>query len=104
MFPTTGKRYRTFPPAPPLRPFVECLWVHSVPGPDPREDRRILPDGRIDLVWIRELGTVVAGPQSRHTSRPAPAPLRAVGARFRPGAAPELLRAPASQLLDEHIP
>ena len=104
MFPTTGKRYLTFPPAPPLRPFVECLWVHSVPGPDPREDRRILPDGRIDLVWIPELGTVVAGPQSRHTSRPAPAPLLAVGARFRPGAAPELLRAPASQLLDEHIP
>ena len=88
----------------PLRPFVECLWVHSIDGADPRDDRRILPDGRMDLVWIPELGTLVAGPQSRHTSRPVGAPIRAVGARFRPGVAPQLLRLPASELVDRHVP
>jgi AraC-like DNA-binding protein len=75
-----------------------------IDGEDQREDRRILPDGRMDLVWIPELGTLVAGPQSRHTSRPVGAPLLAVGARFRPGVAPQLLRLPASELVDRHVP
>jgi AraC-like DNA-binding protein len=83
---------------------VECLWVHSIQGGDPREDRRILPDGRMDLVWIPELGALVAGPQSRHTSRPVGAPLLAVGARFHPGVAPQLLRHAASELVDRHVP
>jgi AraC-like DNA-binding protein len=104
MSPTTRKRYITVPPAAPLRPFVECLWVHSIEGADPAEDLRILPDGRIDLVWIPDLGTVVAGPQTRHTSRPRAAPLLAVGARLRPGVAPALLRVPARELLDRHVP
>lgn len=104
MFPTTRKRYITVPPAAPLRRFVECLWIHSIDGADPSEDLRILPDGRIDLVWIPELGTLVAGPQSRHTRRPMAAPLLAVGARFHPGAAPELLRLPASEIIDRHVP
>jgi AraC-like DNA-binding protein len=96
--------YRTLAPAPPLRRFVECLWVHFVPDADSDGDRRILPDGRVDLVWIRGLGTVVAGPQSRFTRRPVAAPMLAVGARFRPGAAPTLLRVPAVELLDDTMP
>jgi AraC-like DNA-binding protein len=102
--PTIRRRYRTILPAAPLRPFVECLWTHSIEDADPREDRRILPDGRMDLVWIPEVGVLVAGPQSRHTSRPVPSPLLAVGARFRPGVAPELLRLPARELVDQHVP
>lgn len=47
---------------------------------------------------------LVAGPQTRHTSRPVAAPLLAVGARFRPGVAPQLLRLPARELLDRHEP
>jgi hypothetical protein len=58
----------------------------------------------MDLVWIPEVGTLVAGPQSHHTSRPVAAPLLAVGARFRPGVAPQLLRLPARELLDRHVP
>ena len=58
----------------------------------------------MDLVWIPELGPLVAGPQSRHTLRPVAAPLLAVGARFRPGVAPQLLRIPASELVDRHVP
>jgi AraC-like DNA-binding protein len=91
-------------PAPPLRHFVECLWVHFVPDATADGDRRILPDGRVDLVWIRELGTVVAGPQSRFTTRPVAAPMLAFGARFRPGAASTLMRVPAVELLDDTVP
>lgn len=58
----------------------------------------------MDLIWIAELGALVAGPQSRHTGRPIGAPLLAVGARFRPGLAPQLLRVPASELVDRHVP
>jgi AraC-like DNA-binding protein len=58
----------------------------------------------MDLVWIPELGPLVAGPQSRHTDRPVASPLLAVGARFRPGVAPLLLRVPARDLLDRHVP
>jgi AraC-like DNA-binding protein len=58
----------------------------------------------MDLIWIPELGALVAGPQSRHTSRPVGAPLLVVGARFRPGVAPQLLRLPASELVDRHVP
>jgi AraC-like DNA-binding protein len=46
----------------------------------------------------------VAGPQSRFTRRPVAAPMLAVGARFRPGAAPTLLRVPAVELLDDTMP
>ena len=102
---SAGRRYRTVPPPPALRPFVECLWVHAVDSPAPAEDDgRILPDGRMDLVWVRGLGALVAGPQSRATARPQGAPFLAFGARFHPGAAPGLLRLPASELLDEHVP
>jgi AraC-like DNA-binding protein len=93
--------YREVAAPGPLRPFVERLWVNVVePG---RADRRILPDGRMDLVWIRGLGALVAGPQSRYTNRPVDGPLVAFGARFHPGAAPTLLRVPASELIDEHV-
>jgi AraC-like DNA-binding protein len=94
--------YHAAPPAAPLRPFLECLWVNAVPAGRP--DGRILPDGRIDLVWIRGHGVLVAGPQSRHTKRPVEAPLVALGARFHPGAAPTLLRVPASELVDGYVP
>jgi AraC-like DNA-binding protein len=100
----SSARYLEVAPAARLRPFVECLWVHSISSPEPAADRRILPDGRIDLVWIPELGTLIAGPQSRYTSRPVGPPLRAFGARFHPGAAYALLRVPASELVDAYLP
>jgi AraC-like DNA-binding protein len=96
--------YRTVPPAPVLRQFVECLWVHVIPHGEADGDRRILPDGRMDLVWFRGHGVLVAGPQSRYTTRPLAAPMLAIGARFHPGAAPILLRLPAVEFIDDHLP
>jgi AraC-like DNA-binding protein len=96
-----ARHYLAVPPAAPLAPFVERLWVHDVSGPEP-EELRILPDGRMDLVWTRELGAHVSGPRSSFRTHAEPP--RAYGVRFRPGAAPSLLRVPASELLDERLP
>jgi AraC-like DNA-binding protein len=95
---------RVAAPRPPLRPFVECFWIRAIAGADPRTDRRILPDGRMDLVWIPGLGVLVAGPQSRYTERPDRFPFLAIGARFHPGGAPSLLGVPASDFVDGHVP
>jgi len=96
--------FRVAAPLPPLRPFVECLWIRAIAGADPRNDRRILPDGRMDVVWIPGLGVLVAGPQSRYTVRPNRFPFLAIGERFHPGGAPSLLGLPASDFVDGHVP
>jgi AraC-like DNA-binding protein len=91
--------------APPsgLRSFVECLWAHRIDGPQPEEGRRLLPSGRVDFVWVGGLGVQVSGPQSRY-SRPLDLPPMLVfGARFYPGAAPYLLRTPATELVDRNV-
>jgi AraC-like DNA-binding protein len=101
-FDVTEDRYEVVAPAPPLRPFVEALWVHHIPlGSD---NLRLLPDGRMELVWSAGMGVVVIGPQSRWFDKPVPAPLVAFGVRFFPGAAPGLLRVPAGDLLDRRGP
>jgi AraC-like DNA-binding protein len=95
--------YREVPPHPALAPFVECLWAAGKKELRTADDRRILPDGRMDLVWIRGAGVLVAGPQTRFTVRTVPAPLVAVGVRFHPGVAPGLLRLPAADFVDGHV-
>ena len=96
-------RYRELPPPVPLGDSVMCLWIAGVDGSDQVSDGRILPDGCMDLVWIRGSGVVIAGPQTRFTLRPRLRPLIAVGARFRPGILPALLRQPAAEIVDRHV-
>jgi AraC-like DNA-binding protein len=96
--------YREVAPAPALARFVECLWTAGGPGARSDDDRRILPDGCMDLIWIRGVGVVIAGPQTRFTMRSTVSPLVAVGVRFHPGAAPGLLRLPAADFVDGHVP
>lgn len=96
--------YREVAPHPALAPFVECLWAAGRKELRTDDDRRILPDGRMDLVWIRGVGVLVAGPQTRFTVRSLPAPLVAVGVRFHPGVAPGLLRLPAAEFVDGQVP
>jgi AraC-like DNA-binding protein len=96
--------YLEVAPPPQLRAFVDRLWVHRIEGPPPADGRRLLPDGRITLVWIAGHGVQIAGPQTQHM-RPADLPqILAFGASFHPGAAPSLLRTPATALVDEHVP
>jgi AraC-like DNA-binding protein len=87
-------------PPPALRRFVDRLWIHRVTGP--LAERRLLPDGRMHLVWVGQLGLRVTGP-AQGPMTPAPLPeMLAIGASFHPGAAPYLLRTRASDLVDRH--
>jgi AraC-like DNA-binding protein len=92
--------------APPreLRPFVERLWAHRIAGPPPEEGRRLLPDGRISLVWVAGTGVQVAGPQTTYFAPVDLPELLAFGATFHPGAAGRLLHVPAHELVDAHVP
>jgi AraC-like DNA-binding protein len=99
----TRPAYAEFAPPPALRPFVERLWVHRIDEPPPPEGRRLLPDGRINLVWVGGLGVQISGPQTRYTRPPDAPRILAFGAAFHPGAAPHLLRTPASELVNEHV-
>lgn len=101
---TNAKAYVELAPPAALAPFVECLWVHRIEGPPPPEGRRRLPDGRVNFVWIAGLGVRIAGPAKRYMVPPPIATMLAIGVRFRPGAAPYLLRTPASAMVGIHVP
>jgi AraC-like DNA-binding protein len=99
----TEPSYTQVTPPRALRPFVEYLWVHRVAGPPPAEGRRLLPDGRLHLVWVAGRGVQIAGPQTTYGRLPDLPAIVAFGAAFRPGAAAQLLRVPAADLVDEHV-
>src|SRR5207248_2189353 len=78
-----------------LRGILACTWTRSSPADGSQV--RVVPDACVDLVWREDGLLQVAGPDTgpvgvRMTGR------RYVGARFRPGAAPSLLKLPASAL------
>jgi AraC-like DNA-binding protein len=104
--------YRTYAPAPVLRPFVRALWSLEGDDPAPAADR-ILPDGCMELVFHlgtpfsswdddgREAGqpaALLVGQQT-HALRVRPSQRAAVvGVRFHPGGAWPFLRVPQHQL------
>jgi AraC-like DNA-binding protein len=96
--------YRELRPPAALAPFVECLWRHELSEPGTDASGVVLPDGRTDIVWIAGEEPVLAGPQTRQVPRPLEPPFRAFGVRFRVGAGPRLLRVPAHELVDRHVP
>ncbi|HEY6758066.1 MAG TPA: helix-turn-helix domain-containing protein [Baekduia sp.] len=99
----TGDAYVELAPPPALARHVEHLWVHRIVGPPPPGGRRLLPDGRVNLVWIAGLGVRVAGPSQTFLRPPPLSQMLAFGASFRPGAAPYLLRTDARELVDVHV-
>lgn len=93
--------YVEIPPPPALGAFVERFWIHRVTGPP--DQRRLLPDGRMHLVWIADFGPRVAGPAQAPMMQPRLPEMLAIGATFHPGAAPYLLRVRASELVDQRV-
>ncbi|NKI44527.1 helix-turn-helix domain-containing protein [Streptomyces physcomitrii] len=81
------------------------VWSRT-PGPGPLS--AVLPDGCMDLLWVRG-HLYVAGPDTR-AFRPGAAegPLgqdvAMAGVRFPPGRAPAVLGVPAHALLDQRVP
>ena len=88
----------------PLASVVECLWQRDLPDQVDGDRGVVLPDGRVDLVWIAGGEPLVAGPQTRFVPRPLAPPGVAIGARFHPSAGPPLLGLPAHELVDLHVP
>jgi AraC-like DNA-binding protein len=104
--PNTTPSYIEVAPPPELRHYVQRLWVHPIESPPRSDGRRLLPDGRIDLVWIAGLGVQISGPRTRyewHQHPPDVPRMLVLGASFHPGAAPQLLRTPAAALVDDRV-
>jgi AraC-like DNA-binding protein len=65
---------------------------------------RVLPDGCIDIVWTRGLGTQLVGANTTAFLVPVTPGAQIVGARMRPGAAPALLGIQAELVRDARVP
>jgi len=96
--------YAELPPPPQLAGIVECLWRHELAEAGSDTTGIVLPDGRVDVVWVDGGEALVAGPQTRSVPRPLEPPFTAIGMRFRPGAGAPLLGLPAHELVDLHVP
>src|SRR4051794_14345566 len=81
-----------------LADLLVCTWRDTT-GAD--ESHAVLPDACIDLVWDGAR-VIVAGPDTRAWASRGGATF--VGVRFRPGAAPGFLGAPASALVNLSLP
>jgi AraC-like DNA-binding protein len=96
--------YREHPLHPALRGLVEAAWSVSLGSGEAPTEHRVLPDGCMDIVVVPGAEPVIVGP----ATRPAFSAMRAGetvhGLRFRPGAAPFLLRAGADELRDQVVP
>lgn len=92
--------YRERHPPAALTRSVAALWRDDV---DIARQQRVLPDGCMDLLWTG--GAVhVTGPDTAAFLAAAASGQSLVGVRFRPGAAPPLLRVPAHALRDQRVP
>src|SRR6478752_3631352 len=70
-------------------------------GPAERGERRVLPDGCMDLLWS-DGELLVAGPDTH--AHIAPAACTRTGIRFAPGTGPRVLGVPAHELRDRRVP
>ena len=98
-----ASRYREFAPPPALARALVCSWTQIIGDGPSSYAQRVLPDGCVDLVWLGDQPPSAVGP----STAPFVARLRprteVVGIRFRPGWAPSIIGAPASELLDRNV-
>src|SRR5215472_14739743 len=92
--------YRELEPAPALREHLSCLWYQSVASDEAPRTQRVLPDACIDIVWRAGDAPNVAGPDTGPMLAPLLPGTVIVGARFRPGHAPDFLGVAAHELRD----
>ena len=64
----------------------------------------VVPDGAIDVMWAPGVPPWLAGPDTRPHPVSLPPGLLVVGVRLRPGLAPAVLRAPATEATDTLVP
>jgi AraC-like DNA-binding protein len=92
--------YREWAPPPALRSVVSCLWTSVVDDGPPT---LVLPDGCVDLIWLRGDVTMIAGPDTGPAPADLPAGTMLVGVRLRPGAGGPALGIPLTELVDQRV-
>ena len=91
--------YREHPAPRELEPWLVCTWERVGDGPPVR----VLPDGCIDVIYHRGVGSAIVGPNTTAFVVPVASESYMLGARMRPGAAPVLLGVAAQSLRDERV-
>lgn len=97
--------YRELPADRALADDVACLWYDDrVRSPAQHRSQLVLPDGCIDIVWIRGHSLTIAGPATSPVQADLPPEAAVLGLRFRIGRAPAYLGVPADVLLNADVP
>ncbi|MFZ2175435.1 MAG: helix-turn-helix domain-containing protein [Rhodococcus sp. (in: high G+C Gram-positive bacteria)] len=76
-----------------------CGWSARAEG-----EHLLVPDGCMDVLWIRGVGIRVCGPETSAWSFTLPPGTESVGVRFRPGAGSRLLATAASEIRNIRVP
>jgi AraC-like DNA-binding protein len=92
--------YRELDPPAALGAWVECAWEVESDG----RERRIVPDGCIDVVWTVDGTLQLVGANTTAFAVRSGAGARATGVRMHPGAAPALLGVDAERVVDARLP
>lgn len=85
--------YTPTTPSPDLASTLVCGWSATIAG-----EHLLVPDGCMDLLWIRDIGMRLCGPETTAWSFTLPPGTESVGVRFRPGTASHLLRTSAAEV------
>lgn len=85
--------YTPTSPSSDLTDTLVCGWSARTEG-----EHLLVPDGCMDILWIRGIGIRLCGPETSAWSFTLPPGTESVGVRFRPGAASPLFRTPASEV------
>jgi AraC-like DNA-binding protein len=98
--------YRELPAAGDLAADVACVWYDDRLKSSAVEVRTqlVMPDGCVDIVWIRGREVSIAGPATLPVQATLPPSATVVGLRFRTGHAPAFLGLPADALLNADVP
>jgi AraC-like DNA-binding protein len=94
--------YREIRPLADLAPDIACIWYDKRPGES--RSQLVLPDGCVDIVWVRGREPLVAGPATLPVEAEVPSGATILGARLAPGRAPLYLGMPADALLNANVP
>ena len=92
-----------------LRLFVRNFWASQAGGPNAGGRQRIVPDGCIDLIFVRHgptetYGGYIVGTMTRPIFEDVTAGAQYLGIRFAPGGFTHLFGCPAHEFTDRTVP
>jgi len=97
--------YRELAPARELADDVACVWYDDrVRSPGEHRAQLVMPDGCIDIVWMRGREPMIAGPATVPIVANLPPDATVLGLRFQTGRAPAFLGVHADALLNADVP